>query len=176
MNKSILITGVAGTGKSAICDELNKLGYKAFGIEDIDGLFTMINQKTGKPFKNFNNDNLEMVKQSDWICDKNKLQRLIQKNTKGIVFYCGTASNLDDLLPLFDKIFLLTVNRQTLRKRLSTRTSKDFGRIAEVQKWIFSWKTWWEDHVKEQGATVINASRSLRIVANDIITRSKSSR
>lgn len=58
MNKSIIITGVAGSGKSAVCDELNKLGYKAFGIEDIDGLFTMVDKKTGKPFKNFDNDNL----------------------------------------------------------------------------------------------------------------------
>ena len=49
MNKSILITGVAGTGKSAVCDELNKLGYKALGIEDIDGLFTIVHKKTGKP-------------------------------------------------------------------------------------------------------------------------------
>ncbi|HIH11772.1 TPA: SDR family NAD-dependent epimerase/dehydratase, partial [Candidatus Woesearchaeota archaeon] len=33
MNKSILITGVAGSGKSAVCDELNKRRYKAYGIE-----------------------------------------------------------------------------------------------------------------------------------------------
>ena len=174
MNKSILIIGVAGTGKSAICDELNNLGYKAFSIEDIDGLFTMVNKKTGKPFKNFDNDNLELVKQADWICDKKKLQRLMRKNSDGIVFYCGTASNLDDLLPLFDKIFLLKVSQKILRERLSTRTSNDFGRTAEVQKWVFSWKKWWENHMKEKGATVIDASRSLLEIANDILERSKS--
>lgn len=176
MNKSILITGVAGTGKSAVCDKLNKLGYKAFGIEDIDGLFTMVNKKTGKPFKNFDNDNFEMVKQSDWICDKKKLQRLMNKNSNGIVFYNGTASNLDDLLPLFDKIFLLKVSQKVLRGRLSTRKSNKFGRTAEVQEWLFSWKSWWENHIKEKGAIVIDASRSLREVATDIIKRSKSSK
>lgn len=176
MNKSILITGVAGTGKSAVCDELNKLGYKALGIEDIDGLFTMVHKKTVKPFKNYDNDNLELVKQADWICDKKKLQRLMRKNSKGIVFYCGTASNLDDLLPLFDKIFLLKVSSKVLRQRLSTRTSNDFGRTAEVQKWVFTWKKWWEDHMIEKGAITINASRSLRKIANDIIERSKSSK
>ncbi len=175
MNKSILITGVTGTGKSAVCDELNKLGYKAFGIEDIDGLFTMVHKKTGKPFKDYDNDDFEKVKQADWICDKKKLQRLMQKNSKGVVFYNGTASNLDDLLPLFDKIFLLKVDKKILLKRLSTRTSNDFARTTEVQKWVFSWKTWWENNMREKGVTVIDANRSLRKVANDIIERSKSS-
>lgn len=100
----------------------------------------------------------------------------MRKNSKGIVFYCGTASNLDDLLPLFDKIFLLKVSQKVLRQRLSTRTSNEFGRTSEVQKWVFSWKKWWEDYMKEKGATVINASRSLREIATDIIERSKSSK
>ena len=176
MNKSILIIGVAGSGKSAVCDELNKLGYKVFGIEDIGGLFTMVDKKTGKPVKNFDNDNLESVRQADWICDKSKLQQLMRKNSNGVVFYNGTASNLNDLLPLFDKIFLLKVSQKVLRERLSTRTSNDFGRTSEVQKWVFSWKKWWEDHMKEQGAIVIDASRSLREIAEDIIERSKSSK
>ncbi len=176
MNKSILVTGIAGSGKSATCDEINKLGYKAYSIEDINGLFKMVDKKTGKPFKNYDNDNLELVKRANWICNKNKLQRLIRKNPKGIVFYCGVASNLDDLLPLFDKIFLLKVSQKVLRERLGTRTSNDFGRTSEVQKWIFGWKKWWEDHMKEKGAIVIDASRSTSQIANDIITRSKSSR
>ena len=175
MNKSILITGVAGTGKSAVCDELNKLGYTALDIEDINGLFTMVHKKTGKPFKDYDNYDFEKVKQADWICDKKKLQYLMRKNSKGIVFYCGTASNLDDLLPLFDKIFLLKVSQRQLRERLSTRTSNDFGRTTEVQKWVFSWKKWWENHMIEKGSIVIDASRSLREVVEDIIRRSKSS-
>jgi len=176
MNKSILITGVAGSGKSAVCDELNDLGYKAFGIEDIDGLFTMVDQKTGKPVKNFDFDNFESAKQTDWICDKNKLQRLMCKNSGGIVFYCGTASNIDDLLPLFDKIFLLKVNQKVLRERLSKRTSNDFGRTPEIQEWILSWKKSWEDRRIEKGAIVIDASRSLQEVAMDIVGSSKSSK
>jgi len=172
MNKSIFVTGIAGSGKSAICDELNKFGYKAYDIENMEGLFTMVDKKTGKPFKDYDDDNLELVKRADWICDKKKLQKLIRKSSKGIVFYCGVASNLDDLLPLFDKIFLLKVSQKILRERLSTRTSNDFGRTAEVRKWIFSWKKWWEDHMKEKGVIVIDVSRSPREIANDIVGRS----
>jgi dephospho-CoA kinase len=173
MNKSILITGVAGSGKSAVCDELRKRGYKAYGIEDMEGLFTMVDKTTGKIAENYNNDNLKSVKQHNWICNKSKLQELVHKNPKGIVFYCGVASNLDEILFLFDKIFLLKVSPKILRERLSTRKSNDFGRTSEVQKWIFSWKKWWEKHMQEKGAITINANRNLKELTNDILKRSK---
>jgi len=172
MNKSILITGIAGSGKSAICGELNRLGYKAHDIEDIKDLFKMINKKTGKGAHNYDNSNLESVKNHEWICDKKKLQQLINNNSKGIVFYCGVASNLNDMFPLFDKIFLLKVGPKILCKRLSTRTSNDFGRTPEVQKDLLIWKKDWEDYVCKKGAVIINANQNLQNVANDIIKKS----
>lgn len=61
-----------------------------------------------------------------------------------------------------------------LRERLSARASNEFGRTSEVQKWVFSWKKWWENYIKEKGAIVIDASHPLHQIANDIIERSKS--
>ncbi len=172
MNKSVLVTGVPGSGKTAMCEELKKLGYKAYNIEDMDGFFKMVNKKTKRLSKNYDNYNLESVKQHDWICDKKRLQQLIKKNSEGIVFYCGTASNIGDLLHLFNKVFLLRVNEKILRKRLSTRTSNDFGRTSEVQKWVLSWKKWWENHIQKKGAIVINANRNLKEVAKDVVKNS----
>ncbi len=173
MKRSILITGIAGSGKSTVCDELKKLGHKAYDIERIEGLFMMVSRKTKKKFENYDNANFKMVKQADWLCDKKKLEQLMQKDSKRTVFYCGTADNLDDLLPLFDKIFLLKASQKELRKRLSTRTSNDFGRTAEVQRWIFSRKKQWEDNVREKGAIVIDANRKLSKIVRDIIKKSK---
>jgi len=171
MNESILITGIGGSGKSVISKELRKLGYKAYNMEEIKGLFKMINKKTGKPAKDYSNYDLKSVKENRWTCNKKKLQKLLKKNPKGIVFYCGTASNLDDLLPLFDKVFLLKLKRKILSERLSNRTSNDFGRTSEVQKWIFSWKNWWERHMKEKGAIVINANQDIKKVIKEIIQK-----
>ncbi len=174
MNKSILITGVAGSGKSAVCDELEKLGYKAFGIEDMKDMFTMIDRTTGKKSEIFDNDNIEMVKKHDWICDKEKLRKLIEDNKDGIVFYAGTGSNMDDILPLFDMVFLLKPSPETLTKRLSKRTSEKFGRTQEVQEWVFSWKDWWEEKMEKDGAVVVDANQDLEKVVADIIKKVES--
>lgn len=173
MHKSILVTGVSGSGKSVLCGELEKLGYKAYDIDDVKGLCRMVHKKTGKPIKNQDNTNLEQVRQHDWICNKRKLKSIMRKNPKGMVFYCGSVSNADELLTLFDKIFLLKAHQRVLSKRLSTRTTNDFGRTREVQRWIFDWRKWWENHMIEQGAVIINANQTLRKVATDIIKKSK---
>jgi len=173
MNKSILITGITGSGKSAVCDELKKSGYKAYDIEIIEGLFNLIDKKTGKIVNDYDNKNLEWVKRHDWMYDKNKLQEVVHKNTKGVVFYCGTAANLDELLFLFDKIFLLKVGPEVLCKRLSTRTSNDYGRNPKVQEWVLEWKDWWENHMLEKGAITIDADRDIREITTEIVKRSK---
>jgi len=175
MNESILITGITGSGKSAIYDELKKLGYKAYDIEIMEGLFNLVDKKTGKIVNNYDNKNLEWVKRHDWICNIKRLQELVRKNAEGTAFYCGTAGNLDELLFLFDKIFLLKVSPKILRERLSTRKSNDYGRTSEVQDWIIEWKDWWENHMIENGAIVIDANRDLQEVTTDILERSKKS-
>ena len=173
--KSILITGITGSGKSAVCGELKKRGYKAYDIEVMKGLFNLVDKKTGIIVNGYDNKNLEWVKRYVWVCNRKKLQNLVRKN-KDTVFYCGTAGNLDELLSLFGRIFLLKVSPKILRKRLSTRKSNDYGRTPEVQDWIIEWKDWWESHMIEKGAIVINADRNLEEVTTDILKRNKLSK
>ncbi|MDO8640561.1 MAG: hypothetical protein Q7R33_03370 [Nitrosarchaeum sp.] len=88
-----------------------------------------------------------------------------------MTFYCGSASNIDEILPLFDAVFLLEVSSETTRQRLISRTENDFGRTLEVRDWIMSWKEWWENDMKEKGAIVIDAHKSLDEVAGEILDR-----
>ena len=169
MKKSILITGIAGSGKSSVSKALNALGYQSYDIEDIDGLFKMIYKDTGRVATDFNNDNLEKVKRGDWICDKENLKEIIRKENADIAFYCGTASNVDDLISLFDKVIVLKTSPDVIKQRLSTRKPKDFGNTKEVQDWVLGWKDWLEDHIQSEGAVVIDANGSPEEISKKII-------
>ena len=48
MKKAIFITAVSGSGKSTVCKALTELGYEAYDIESILGLFSLIDAGTGQ--------------------------------------------------------------------------------------------------------------------------------
>ena len=171
MAKSILITGISGSGKSSISKKLNELGYKSYGIEEIKSLFSLRDKKTGREIKNHNN-NLQSVKQHSWICDKNKLQKIITKNKDKTTYYCGMASNLNEIISLFDKIFLLKINKKNLNERLNNRTTSGFGHALNVRKWIFNGEKSLEIAMSKKGAIIIDANNSLNIIVKNIIKNS----
>ena len=146
------------------------MGYKSYDIEELDGMFKMIRRDTGKDFKDYDNADIEKVKNADWICDKNKLEELLKKQNDEIVFYCGIASNNDEIIPLFDKVILLKANPEVVRKRLSSREgTDDMGNTAESRDWVLSWKDRLENKLTKQGATVIDADGTPTEVAQKII-------
>ena len=171
MKKSIFITGVAGSGKSSICKELNKLKYKAYDIEEITDMFKMIRKDTGKDYEDYDNADIEKVKNADWICDKDRLKKLLKKQKEEKVFYCGIASNNDEIYSLFDKVILLKAGPRVICERLSSREGTDnMGNTPESREWVLGWKEWWENKViKKQGVAVVNADDTLINVAEKII-------
>src|SRR5579872_5528801 len=102
LKNKVFITGIAGSGKSTICKELLKMGYEAYGIEDIEGMFAMYRKGTREIFTDFDNADPEKIKNSEWLCNINKLKKLLAQQRDELAFYCGVASNMDDLFPLFD--------------------------------------------------------------------------
>lgn len=108
--KKILVTGISGTGKTTVCKQLNTLGYTAYDIEDNDGMFKMYRKGTREVFDDFDNADPEKIHNSEWICDANQLKKLLNEQKTDIAFYCGVASNMDDLIPLFDTFILLKTN------------------------------------------------------------------
>lgn len=138
--KSILITGVPGTGKTTICHKLKELGYAACDMDKKRNLFIMVDKTTRTPIENHDNTDKEKVKNMDWICDTVLLKSLIDAETSPLAFYCGNASNIDEVLPHFDYVILVKTTSENLKERLTTRTTNDYGKTPEIQEWITSWK------------------------------------
>lgn len=173
MKKSILVTGVSGVGKSTISKKLNELGYKAYDMDSLPGLFAIIDKKTGKPVVDYDNENLEKVMGIDWICNKEKLASIITSESSELTFYCGNASNMDEIMQLFNLVILLKIDSEVMRQRLTSRTENDFGKTAEVQDWLMTWKDWWENDMQQKGAITVYAHGSLDQIANELIEKSK---
>ncbi len=171
MKKSILITGVSGAGKSSLNIKLNEMGYTSYDMEEIPGLFSMLDKKTGKPFVDYDHTDLEKVTSLDWVCDTEKLASLIKNETSPLAFYCGNASDMDTLLPFFDSVVLLKVGPEATRHRLTTRTSNEFGRAPHVQDWIMTWKDQWDEDMEKKGAITIDAHQGLDDIAREIIEK-----
>jgi len=172
--QKILITGVSGSGKSTVCKELKKLGYEAYGIEDIPGMFDMYHKGTKRVFENYSNKNPEHIKNAEWLCDVDKLKQLLDSQKSKFSFYCGIASNMDDILPLFDKVFVLQPDSEILNERLKNREGSDnIGNTQDGRDVVLGWKDWWENKMMDKGAIFINANGTPKEVTKKILSRLK---
>jgi len=170
MNRSILITGVSGSGKSTVAKELRSRGYQAFDIEKIRGLYAHVDGKMGTVIKNYQSyrSDLRKIKESEWDCNVKKLEEIL-KNNKGVSYYCGTATNIFDFVALFDTVIFLKINSKNLHYRLSHRLNNFFGRKRNVQDWVFGGEQWLEKELKKYKPIVIDANKSLDLVVDEVI-------
>lgn len=168
--KRILITGVSGTGKTTTCKALRKMGYEAMDVENIKGMFEMVHKGTKTVFKGYDNANPDHLKKAEWICNANKLEKLLNSQKEDVAFYSGIASNMEEILPLFDKFFVLFLTSEDLNDRLKNREgTEDIGNNQEGRDVVLSWKDWWEEEMKKKGAIIIDASKTPEMIAKEIL-------
>lgn len=169
--KVILVTGVSGVGKSALSLKLSEKGYTAYDAEEIEELFRMFDKNTGEEMLAWDNDDPEVVKRMNWVCDVQKLKAHIANQKSDFIFYCGASSNNTEIIPLFDTVVLLTADEQILRERLSSRTSNNFGKVKEVQDMVIGWKNWFENETVDRGAITIDTNKNVDQVADEVIEK-----
>jgi broad-specificity NMP kinase len=98
--RNYLVEGVSGTGKSSVCDELRRCGYKA--INGDRELAYQVDPSTGKRTAAYGHEY--------HIWDVDKVREIAAKKEDEVTFFCGGFRNLDKVLDLFDKIFVLDLD------------------------------------------------------------------
>ena len=172
MNK-VYVTGVAGTGKTTIYEELVKRGFYAISIDETDGLCSWVNRETKEKVNSKVELNRDFTSKHQWICDVEHLKKITNVDEK-VVFVLGVSSNQDDFLNLFDKVLLLQCKPEVFIERLKTRTNNHFGKDKTVQDHMLTWYRNFEIKLLEKGAIPIDANRSIDEVVDEVTKQSLS--
>ena len=105
MKKRYYITGVCGTGKSTVAEELNRRGIQAIDQDSKEySLCTWKHNETKEDTQFEYGIGKEYLEANDYYCDVEKLKELLDK-ASDTIFVCGVSANQNDYLNLFDKVF-----------------------------------------------------------------------
>ena len=122
--KNYLIEGVSCTGKTSVCDELRRRGYHS--INGDTDLAYRGDPKTGEP--------LDGSAYEHWIWDVDKVRALVADQSHAASFFCGGSRNSDRFIDLFDGVFVLEVDLDTLNRRLALRPEDEWGGPASEEE------------------------------------------
>ena len=116
--QNYLIEGVSGTGKTSVCKELLRRGFHA--INGDTDLAYQGDPDTGEPTD---------AVPSHWrhIWHVNRVRALVADQSEPFTFFCGGSRNFSKFQGLFDEVFVLEIDLDTLHRRLDQRTEDEFG-------------------------------------------------
>lgn len=106
--RNYLVEGVSGTGKTSVCRELNRRGYHA--INGDRDLAYQGDPETGEA--------IDSATHEHHIWDVSRVQALVADQHEPVTFFCGGSRNFLRFIDLFDEVFVLDVDLDTLHRRL----------------------------------------------------------
>lgn len=106
--KCVLLTGMSGTGKSTVIDELSARGYQAI---DLDQPGWSVHAPDG-----------------DWVWNEERVSDLLSTRDGDLVFLGGCAENQGKFYSMLDHIILLSAPAEVISERIRTRTNNPYGK------------------------------------------------
>ncbi|MDQ0632377.1 gluconate kinase [Arthrobacter pascens] len=128
--KNYLIEGVSGTGKTAVCEELKRRGFHA--INGDRELAYQGNPETGRPVAGVTGISVH----DHHIWDVDSVRAQIADESEAVTFFCGGSRNFPKFIDLFDGVFVLELDPETLYRRLNQRTPGEWGGRPEEREMI----------------------------------------
>ena len=155
--RNYLVEGLSGTGKTAVCDELQRRGQHA--VHGDRELAYRGDPETGEPS--------EVPGHGHHIWDAAAVRALIADRSAPVTFFCGGSRNHAQFVDLFDGVFVLEVDLETLDRRLDGRPDDEWagGQPVDRER-IVRW------HATGQGVpagTPIDATAPVASVVDELL-------
>jgi adenylate kinase family enzyme len=170
------ITGISGSGKSALANALKAGGYEAYDTDD-DGFARWHNKKTGyiHPKSSVKKEDRteDFLKDHSWIVPRSEVEELEERAKSKNIFLCGVASNEDEIRDLFKEVFELVIDEETLKNRLLTRTNNDWGKQPHEFQQTLERQQKAEILYRKFNPTLIDATQPVETVIANIIKKTK---
>lgn len=172
--KHYLITGIAGTGKSAVGAELKRSGYAVLETDRVPENSTVYrrryDKRTGSKSDYLRGSGWDELQHVEWRIDIDALRNELGGDGDEIRFVCGYANNWSDLKDVFEGIFLLEASSEVVKHRLLNRITGDWGRKhPEELRHVLETANSYNESIKKLGATVLDAEQPIDILAKKIL-------
>ena len=158
--RNYLIEGVSGTGKTSVCNELQRRGYEA--IHGDRELAYQGDPETGEPTQGASHEH--------HIWDVGRVEALTSNRQEDVTFFCGGSRNFGKFVHLFDAVFVLEVDLGTLNRRLDARPDTEWGGGKPVARAFIERLHRTREDVPKNGIS-IDATRPIEQVVDEILRR-----
>ncbi len=158
--KRVLITGMSGTGKTAVIRELAARGYRAHDLDTPEWSAWVDADPS---------DDLTPGRGKDWVWREDRVRALLSAPGEGLLFIGGCAENMGRLLPLIDVVILLSAPVDTLMERLAARASDGYGHTAAERAKVANLVAAVEPLLRESSDHEIDTRRPVHVAVDDIV-------
>jgi len=155
--RNYLVEGVSATGKTSVCRELSRRGYQA--INGDRELAYQGDPETGEA--------TDTAAHQHHIWDVERVRALVAVHREPVTFLCGGSRNFSKFIDLFDEVFVLDIDLETLHRRLDRRPQDEWGSQPSERDLIVRLHRTKED--TPGTGVVIDATRPLADVVDEII-------